>query len=213
MEEAAVWTGRLFNCCEWIVRITYANLLWILFTAAGLGVFGIMPATAALFAVVRKWLMKEEFPIGFTFLHYFKKEFKTSNLAGFLLGICGILLYADYHFLLTASGAFRIRAAALLLLFLFCYCLTVLFFFPVFVHYELDLFGYIKTAFLIGMMNLHAVFFMAVAGGSGLSSNQLSRISPLFGAVSPAILIMAGGCYGFNRMKRLQLSRTAPGHR
>ncbi|RXZ02013.1 hypothetical protein DMO16_21505 [Fictibacillus sp. S7] len=148
-----------------------------------------------------------------TFLHYFKKEFKNFQPGRLNLGDCGILLYADYHFLLTASGAFRITAA-LLLLFLFCYSQTVLFFFPVFVHYELDLFGYIKTAFLIGMMNLHTVFFMAVGLGA-LVYLQISYpgFLPFFGAVSPAILIMAGGCYGFNRMKRLQLSRTAPGHR
>jgi uncharacterized membrane protein YesL len=206
--------GRLFNYCEWIARITYANLLWILFTAAGLGVFGVMPATASLFAVVRKWLMKEEFPLWSTFLHHFKKEFKTSNLAGFLLAVCGILLYTDYHFLSSASGALRITAAALLLLFLFCYILTVLFFFPVFVHYKLGLFGYIKTAFLIGMMNLHAAFFMAVSLGA-LIYLQISYpgFLPFFGAVMPVILIMGGGRYGFNRMKRLQLSRTAPGHR
>ncbi|MDN4525688.1 DUF624 domain-containing protein [Fictibacillus sp. NE201] len=184
------------------------------FHPAGLGVFGVMPATAALFAIARKWLMKEEFPLWATFLHHFKKEFKTSNLAGLLLVVCGILLYTDYHFLLSASGAVRITAAALLLLFLFCYILTVLFFFPVFVHYELGLCGYIKTAFLIGMMNLHAAFFMAVGLGA-LIYLQISYpgFSPFFGAVSPAILIMIGGQHGFNRMKRLQLSRTAPGHR
>ncbi|MFC4402738.1 YesL family protein [Gracilibacillus xinjiangensis] len=47
----------LFTAAEWISRFAYVNLLWIGFSLLGLVVFGFFPATAAMFALVRQWIM------------------------------------------------------------------------------------------------------------------------------------------------------------
>lgn len=49
-------TNGLHGFCVWVMRLAYLNLLWLLFTLAGLGVAGLMPATAAMFTVTREWV-------------------------------------------------------------------------------------------------------------------------------------------------------------
>ena len=48
-------TNGLNRFCTWVMRLAYLNVLWILFSLAGLVVFGLMPATAAMFTVAREW--------------------------------------------------------------------------------------------------------------------------------------------------------------
>src|SRR5690625_7635570 len=81
---------KYYRFTVWVVRLVYVNLLWILFTVIGLGVLGIMPATAAMFAVVRKWLRGEDdFPIFTTYKDAYKEEFLKANLLGYILAIIG----------------------------------------------------------------------------------------------------------------------------
>ncbi|MFL6556498.1 MAG: YesL family protein, partial [Bacillus sp. (in: firmicutes)] len=75
--------GKLFTFCEWFMRLAYVNLLWFFFSLAGLVLLGIMPATVALFTIVRKWQLKEtDLPIWKTFLSVYRQEFKKSNGLG-----------------------------------------------------------------------------------------------------------------------------------
>lgn len=99
--------GRMLRFCEWIMRFAYTNLLWLFFTLLGLGVFGIMPATAALFAVMRKWIQgQDNVPVLKTFWQEYKGEFFRSNLLGAVLALIGVIIYIDLaliypsHFLL-----------------------------------------------------------------------------------------------------------------
>lgn len=57
------------------MKLAYVNLLWLLFTVAGLAVFGFMPATVSLFTIVRKWQMKQaEVTVWNTFISIYKKN-------------------------------------------------------------------------------------------------------------------------------------------
>src|SRR5690625_6922967 len=86
--------GRVFRWCEGIMRLAYVNLLWILFTILGLGIFGIFPATIALFAVTRKWVMGDrDIPVFSTFWQTFRKEFLKSTLLGWVLFVIGYMIY------------------------------------------------------------------------------------------------------------------------
>lgn len=140
--------GKLYTICEWIMKLAYINLLWIMFTVSGLILLGFMPATAALFTVVRKWFMKEtEVPIWKTFFSVYKSEFIKSNSFGLVFVMAGIMLYVDYYLILNLDGIIRIVATSILLLISCLYLITVLFFFPVYVHYELKFFDYFKYSF------------------------------------------------------------------
>ncbi|MBB5785650.1 YesL family protein [Jiangella mangrovi] len=49
--------GRLYGWLDWPARLAGLNLLWLLGVLAGLVLFGLAPATAALYAVLRGYVL------------------------------------------------------------------------------------------------------------------------------------------------------------
>lgn len=88
---------RINKINEWfigILRVAYLNLLWIVFTILGLGIFSIGPATYAMMAYYDHWLrQKEELPVARSFWQFFKERYKTSLVVGWIyLGAISIFL-------------------------------------------------------------------------------------------------------------------------
>ncbi|WP_084028990.1 YesL family protein [Bacillus sp. J33] len=62
------------------MRLVYLNLLWIAFSLLGIVLFGFFPATAAMFSVVRKWIMGEtDVRVFKEFWQTYRKEFWKAN--------------------------------------------------------------------------------------------------------------------------------------
>lgn len=195
--------GKLYMACEWIMRLAYVNLLWIIFSFAGLVFFGVMPATIALFTIVRKWLMKEqEIPIWSTFLTVYRKEFLKGNLIGLLIVVSGAFLVFDFLVLRTVSDAFQIALFVPLLMITAIYIITLLYIFPVYVHYDLNGIRYVKNAFFLGILNIHVTILMVISLSAILFLIfYLPSLIPFFSAVSLAFVLMAGGFYSINRIE------------
>lgn len=69
-------TDALYAGCEAVVKIAWLNGLWLLFTLLGGVLFGWAPSTAAMCAVIRKWLMgHKDVPVFALFLDTYKKSF------------------------------------------------------------------------------------------------------------------------------------------
>lgn len=154
---------RAFNVCEWFSKVVYVNILWLLFTLAGIVLLGIMPATVALFTVVRKWTMSEtEEPIFQTFFQTYKKEFLSANFLGIVLVAIGAFLVYDLRLVLSLGGNLQVLLGVPLLIIISCYLLTLLYLFPVYVNFELRFLHYFKYAFYISILNLHTTIFMLV---------------------------------------------------
>lgn len=82
--------GGFYRISEWIMRFAYVNILWIAFTLIGLVFLGFFPATASLFAVVRKWIQgNNEVPIFSFFWTNYKSSFLKSNILGISIVIIG----------------------------------------------------------------------------------------------------------------------------
>lgn len=150
MYEARGFLGGFYAFSEWVFRLMYVHFLWILFSLLGLGIFGFMPATVAVFTIIRQWLMKKT---DISIFPYFWKTYKESwiqvNLIGLLLVGIGIFLYID----LKISQQLIRNAPlhfVLLVVFLF-YLFTWFYFFPVYVHFDLKPFQYVKQAFLFSL--------------------------------------------------------------
>lgn len=198
--------GKLFSVCEWIMKLAYVNLLWFFFTIAGLIVFGIMPATVSLFTIVRKWQMKEtELPIWETFLSAYKKEFRKSNLLGLMLLLIGGFLILDFIFLKQIAGFLKLVFFAPLLIISGLYLITLLYIFPVYVHYDLKITDYIKKSCLVGILHLHMTLLLIGAAASliFLMFYQPSFI-PFFSTVSLGWILMYGGMNSFRRVSAKQ---------
>ncbi|MFG5456501.1 YesL family protein, partial [Enterococcus faecalis] len=68
------------------------------FTLAGAVIFGLAPATAAMFALTRQWTLgKTDVPVFQTFFRAFKKKWAKSSVLGLILGLVGLLLFVDFQ--------------------------------------------------------------------------------------------------------------------
>ncbi|WP_165350926.1 YesL family protein [Ectobacillus funiculus] len=150
--EATGWMGKLYSICQWITRLAYINLLWLLFISLGVFVFGIAPSTAAMFSIIRKWLQGEaNFPIFTFFWETYKKEFKKANILGLVLFGIIMGLYLVWRVTSSVQGVLYPILTGCLIGAVFLLLIVMLYVFPVFVHYEYRTLQYIKTAFLISI--------------------------------------------------------------
>lgn len=195
--------GKLFTLCEWVMKLAYLNILWFLFSLAGLLVLGMMPATIALFSIIRKWQWKEtDFPIWRTFLSIYREEFKKSNRLGWCLIASGVFITFDFLLIRTVHGTLQLALIVPLIMITVFYIITLLYIFPVYVHYDLKMIAYIKNAFFLGILNFHITLIM-LAGLAALSYLILLQpgFIPFFSIVSFAWVLMVGGNYCFNRIE------------
>lgn len=156
--------GRLFVLVEWFSRFIYLNLLWILFTAMGLIIFGIGPSTAGMFAVVRKWMMKEDDVNAFRIMwQTFKSEFWRGNSVGLIFIVLGYVLYVDgtlfYHSHLPFIHVMEAFVMALGVV----YVVVLLYIFPSLAHYEVKFLSYFQIAFVTGFRQPFKTFLLISA--------------------------------------------------
>ena len=172
---------RLMNnvnvACDWVVKLFYINLLWILFTLAGLIIAGVFPATAAMYTVIKGYQVGENVSALKMFKKVYKEEFSRANQLGIVLLIIPVIFYTDWLFTSYLSGTMEMVAKGILLGSACLYGITLLYVFPV---YLLDrkVFTSMKMAFLIGITYPLNTFMM------------LSSIASLFFLV--VFLPMAG---------------------
>lgn len=145
-------TGGLYRIFEWIYRLAYLNLLWLLFTLVGFIIFGLGPSTLAMYSIMRKWINGEEgFSVFQSFLEYYKSGFKQANVIGLVLIIVGLFILVDIRFLGSFDGIARYVVLGSFTTVLILYLLVTLYIFPIVVHYENTTFQHFKSALIIGV--------------------------------------------------------------
>ncbi|WP_071396411.1 YesL family protein [Bacillus tuaregi] len=196
--------NRAYAATEWITRFAYINLLWIGFTLLGLVVFGFFPATISMFAVIRKWLMGEtDIPVFRTFWEYYKAEFFRSNGLGLILVIVGGLIFLDLFFMRNAGSSFMSIIQIPLYIFMFAVVLTILYLFPVYVHYELKLTQIIKNSFLMMLINpIENIVMIAGIVSMYFVFRFLPGLGFFFGGSLTAALMMATCFLVFKKMDK-----------
>jgi uncharacterized membrane protein YesL len=148
MESGGI-LGGFHRFSSWIIKITYLNFLWVLFTLAGLVFFGIGSSTIALFTVLRKMTISTD---DFKIFQVFKTEFIKNIFAGmkityFYAGI-GILIYFDILYFIQFENIVYTLLVAFLILLMIFFFLAVSYIFPLYSHYEMKTFEYVKNSFL-----------------------------------------------------------------
>lgn len=98
--------NALYRLMDWMVKLAYLNLLWIFFTCLGAVFLGWVPATKAMYSILRRWTRKQEtFNVAASFWKEYKKEWSSDILASFLFLILGMLLAIDLKFFLAGYSA------------------------------------------------------------------------------------------------------------
>jgi uncharacterized membrane protein YesL len=199
--------GRLYIVCDWIMKLAYLNLLWLLFAVGGLIVFGMIPATVSLFTIVRKWLINKEtdLPIFHTFYQNYKNEFLKSNKLGLILVIIGLFLYYDFKFIIASGGMLQYTLTVPLLLISLFYCITLLYIFPVYVHFDQKVFQYFKNSFYIGLINIDiTILIILLIVLIGFFFSIVPGLLPFFCLSVPVVAIMWGAALSFRRIEKKQ---------
>ena len=148
------FSGFIYRLTELIMKFAYLQLLWIAFTIVGLGIFGIFPSTAAMFSVVRKWVMGvEDTPVFKTFWQTYKTEFVKVNGLGLIFVVIGWILYVDFHFFTIGESLVSSIVKIVIILIAYFFITTCIYFFPIFVHFKYRFFDYIKYSFLYSVVS------------------------------------------------------------
>lgn len=196
--------GFLYRIAEWIMRLAYVNLLWILFTVMGLIVAGVFPATAGLYTVTRQWLIKDTdtVPVWKTFWGAYRSEFIKANILGYVFLLIGWIIFVDLKFFQSQGGIIFLFLSYAFLIVLIVYMVMWLFLFPVLVHYQLKTFQYLKQTFFIIMLRpLDAI--MSVAGFVAVYYLMLyvPVLIIFFGVSTLAFVTMWVGIHAFNKLQ------------
>ncbi|WP_077624666.1 YesL family protein [Sediminibacillus massiliensis] len=189
---------------EWITRIAYVNLLWTFFSLAGLIVFGIGPATTAMYAITRKWVTgRSDIKILPLFWKSYRSEFLRSNALFWLLMGAGYILYIDYQYLANFEGALYIILLIVFINITLLYILVVLYIFPVFVHFQHRIIDYFKHAFLVGVANpLSTLSMLICLLVLALLMERVPGLIPFFPAGLLSLLLMWFSYRAFSKMER-----------
>ncbi|TCP23530.1 putative membrane protein YesL [Scopulibacillus darangshiensis] len=197
------WLGSFYRIAEWIMLLAYVNILWILFTAMGLIVMGVFPSTVGVYTVVRKWIIgDDDVPIWKTFWNAYRTEFVKANAAGYLFVLIGLIIFIDLRFFESLSGLISLILSYAFLVFFIFHLMMWLFFFPVFVHYDLTIPQYIKQIFLVVILRpLEAI--LAAAGGIAVYYLMLlvPGLIPFFAMSVMAFALMWIACRAFSKLK------------
>jgi uncharacterized membrane protein YesL len=201
--------GRMFHeASEWIVRLVWTNILWFVFIVAGLGIFGIMPATVALFTVTRKWKMGDlDVSILKVFKETFRKEFVRSNILGLIFAAIGCFLYIDLKIAENMEGTFSVILYVFISFIILLYLNALLHFFPIYVHFKYSLRDYIKQSFIISIISPVSTILMA-AGlfFIGYLIVNMPGLLPFISGVLPAYWIMNVCIKRFKAIEQQQIT-------
>jgi uncharacterized membrane protein YesL len=218
--------GGLYTMSEWVMRFAVINVLWLLFNlpvvffagnlllaegqaemiffailTAVFAPFVFFPATAAMFASARDWIIDNEGTSLFlSYVNYYKQNYRKSLLGGILFTGLWVILIVDFLFLKETS---MILAFVFIVFGLILYVMTINFF-SVNAHYDMKLRVLLKNAFFITVGS--PVLLLAVLL-SGLVLLYASVKGPLF-----LLLFFTGSLIAFlsfSAFYRLYLKVTA----
>jgi uncharacterized membrane protein YesL len=140
------FSAKAYSFFDTLLWIACLNLLWVVFTLAGLGILGIGPATAAAHILVRRRVRGNATPLLLTFTKEYGRSFAKANALALPVLIAGSALWLNWNYYsdggdlpsqLMAAGIF---AAAIFLAGAGCHL------FPMFARYELPLSQYLPAS-------------------------------------------------------------------
>ncbi|MCJ7842235.1 YesL family protein [Lederbergia sp. NSJ-179] len=198
---------KLFQIAsEWLLRLIWTNLLWIGFTLLGLGILGFMPATVAMFTVLRKWTMKEfDTPIWPLFTSTYFKEWKKSNKIGVIFALIGLFLFLDLSFSEQMKGFFSLFLYVFFLFLFLIYFLTLAFFFPLYVQYTFTIKEYIKQSLIHAIASIKDIIILLLGLiFIGYLLTKIPGLIPFLGVVLPSYWIMTICMKRFRKLEKQQ---------
>lgn len=155
--------SKFYYFGDTVFLLLYVNFLWVCFTLLGLIVFGIGPSTVSMFTIFRKWTMGDDgIPTFRVFWRTYKQEFIRANGLGLFLIFISYMLYINFNFLQLNNAWLQQLMDILLIIAAIVYAIMVIYIFPLYVHYENNLFNYFKNAIFIAIYSpIRTIYLIA----------------------------------------------------
>ncbi|WP_042454133.1 YesL family protein [Neobacillus dielmonensis] len=213
MEQTGLM-GGFYRVSEWIFRLIYVNVLWILFTLLGGIILGVMPATAAAFEVSRKWFKDlDEVSVFRAYWESYRINFIQSNLLGLLLSLAGGILFIYHQSLGVMPEQWNLIFKIFFYSMLLVYSIIVAFILPVFAHFQVSLFAVFKNTLVIGLSYPHYAFLNLMVVSISFVIFQFVPILALFFGISVnAVLIMKVSFKVFMKIEAKQSEKNGGGN-
>jgi len=97
-------TGFIYRMADWMMKLAFVNLLWILFTILGLVVFGFYPAWIAMCRLMTLWSRGEDPPLFKTYWSIYRKVFFKGNLTALSIIIMTIFIFINLNVISYVGG-------------------------------------------------------------------------------------------------------------
>lgn len=168
--------GGFYRLLEWVMRLSVINVLWIacafpfflfgltilfsagnnpdavsplLFLMLAATPIVLFPSTAAMFTVVRKWIMGESDAALFkTFFKGYKENYLKSLLGGLIFLVLGVIMYANFWFYIKQESNLKMVAYLFIPLSIILVG-TLVHFFSLTVHYHMKLWQLLRNSVLV----------------------------------------------------------------
>lgn len=177
---------------EWVMNLFILQVLWIGGTLGGGIVFGLFPATIALYASLRKLNCPEaEFSLFRYFVETYKENFKESLIIGLWYVLAAIIGFIYSQFISQTTNSWLAYTHIFMYLILFLIGLLLLYIIPVYVHYEVKLRNLVKTSFFIMLVNMkwNLPLILTLVAVS-LIFIRFSVVFLFFGVSLPAFIVL-----------------------
>lgn len=200
--------GGFYRISEWIMRLSVINVLWVicsipffflllsmmitpdatneqlitmLWTLAIVAPFTLIPATAAMFAVTRKWVMgDEDVPLFKTYFRSYKENYKQSMLGGLIFLIIGAIMIVNFQFYSGRTDGLR-WLSLVFLSFGVIFAAAFINFMSMIVHFHMKLFQLVKNAFIMTLgQPLMSVGVLITNGFIIYMSGRFTFLIPFF---------------------------------
>jgi uncharacterized membrane protein YesL len=215
--EMRGFMGGFYKISEWIMRLSVINILWVVcsipffylalstFTAPEFTVdmfmvslilmgivapFTLVPATAAMFSVARKWVTgDEDVPLIKTFFRGYKENYVQSMLGGIVFLLLVVILYVNYRFYGNQSGSLKWLSFVFITMFIVL-AASFLNYISIMVHLHMKFLQILKNSVLLTIGNpLNSLVILVGTGIILFFSFKFTWLIPFFMGSLIAILV------------------------
>ena len=193
---------KIYRITDMITRIAYINILVIAFTLLGLFLFGFFPAIIAGFWIFRKWLNGHtDIAITKNFWKIYKQEFLKSNLVGAVVVLIGTILFINLSIVEVIQHEWIRLTYYPLLLVSILFIATVIYLFPMYVHFDMKISALLKNAFLCIFANpVVTIILFVLITLIYLLLASIPGLIPFFGFSLFLLVMMKGSVIVFDRV-------------
>ncbi|MCJ7839774.1 YesL family protein [Lederbergia sp. NSJ-179] len=173
----------IYNLCKWITYFFYLNMIWLAFCLLGGIILGTFPSTVSLYTIARKTALGEEdIPLVKTFWHVYRMEFLRANGLGYLLFFIGSLTSFNLFFFRSFEGTVHLFMSFFMLIIMVVFIMLILYIFPVYVHYKLNILQYLRQALIIAFLHpVNLIIMLITCVATYYFLVYLPGFIPLFG--------------------------------